>query len=75
MRSRRTVGARSRWDEKALTFTGASQVLTPLGERVAQAPVEGDCVGVAEINPAEADNKRPTVRNHLLDDRRPEMYG
>ena len=59
--------------EKALTFTGASQVLTPLGVRVAQAPVEGDCVALAEIDPAEADNKRPTVRNHLLDDRRPDV--
>jgi predicted amidohydrolase len=61
--------------DKSLTFTGASQVLTPLGIRVAQGPVEGDSVACAEIDPAEADNKRPTARNHLLNDRRPEMYG
>lgn len=61
--------------EKSLTFTGASQVLTPLGVRVAQGPTEGDCVELVEIDPSEADNKRPTARNHLLNDRRPEMYG
>ncbi len=61
--------------EQSLKFTGASQILTPLGVRVAQGPVEGDCVALAEIDPAEADNKRPTARNHLLNDRRPEMYG
>lgn len=64
--------------ERALTFTGASQVLTPDGERVAQAPVAGDCVMVVEIEPREADNKRPSagsqLRNDLLRDRRPEMY-
>jgi predicted amidohydrolase len=60
---------------KSLTFTGASQVLTPLGERLAKAPVEGDDVACVEIDPSQADNKRPTARNHLLQDRRPEMYG
>lgn len=61
--------------EKSLTFTGASQVLTPLGIHLAQGPLEADCVALVEIDPAEADNKRPAVRNHLLNDRRPEMYG
>lgn len=63
---------------RSLTFTGASQVVTPNGERIAQAPLEGDCVVVVEIDPGLADNKHPTagtqLRNHLLDDRRPEMY-
>jgi predicted amidohydrolase len=60
--------------EKSLTFTGASQLMSPLGVRLLQAPVEGDCVLLAEIDPAAADDKRPTTRNHLLNDRRPEMY-
>jgi predicted amidohydrolase len=63
---------------RSLTFTGASQVVTPNGERVAQAPLEGDCVRVVEIDPAQADDKHPTagsqLRNDLLKDRRPEMY-
>ena len=60
---------------KSLNFTGASQVLTPLGVRVAQGPADGDCVALVEIDPADADNKRPIARNHLLADRRPEFYG
>lgn len=60
--------------EKSLTFTGASQLMNPRGERLLQAPVEGDCVLLAEIDPALADNKQPTSRNHLLNDRRPEFY-
>lgn len=60
--------------EKSLTFTGASQLMTPKGVRLLQAPVAGDCVLLAEIDPAAADDKCPTPRNHLLNDRRPEMY-
>jgi predicted amidohydrolase len=60
--------------EKSLTFTGASQLMSPKGERLLQAPVEGDCALLAEIEPSLADNKQPTARNHLLNDRRPEFY-
>jgi predicted amidohydrolase len=59
---------------KRLTFTGASQIMTPGGERLRQAPVEADCVAVVEIDPAAADDKHVTARNDLLADRRPEMY-
>ena len=57
-----------------LTFTGASQLMSPRGERLLQAPVEGDFVRVAEIDPAAADDKRPTDRNDLFGDRRPAFY-
>lgn len=60
--------------DKRLTFTGASQLMSPLGVRLLQAPIEGDCVLLAEIDPAAADDKCPTTRNHLLNDRRPAMY-
>ena len=59
---------------KRLTFTGASQIMTPRGERLGQAPIEGDCVVVVEIDPAAADDKRVTAANDLFADRRPEMY-
>jgi predicted amidohydrolase len=61
-------------DGKRLTFTGASQLMSPLGERLLQAPVEGDCLLLAEIDPSLADNKRPTTRNDLFADRRPAFY-
>jgi len=59
---------------KRLTFTGASQIMTPRGERLGQAPIEGDSVVVVEIDPAAADDKRVTAANDLFADRRPEMY-
>ncbi|MCX6032318.1 MAG: hypothetical protein NT169_23865 [Chloroflexi bacterium] len=61
-------------DGNPLTFTGASQILDTLGRRLAQAPVEGDYVATAKIDPALADNKRINARNDLFADRRPELY-
>jgi predicted amidohydrolase len=58
----------------SLTFTGASQIMSPRGERLSQAPIEGECVAVAEIDPVAADDKHVTARNDLFADRRPEMY-
>jgi len=60
--------------EKSLTFTGASQLMSPTGIRLLQAPVEGECLLLAEIDPMAADDKQVTTRNHVLSDRRPEMY-
>ncbi len=61
-------------DGRALTFTGASQVIDARGNRLCQAPVEGDAVMLVEIDPALADDKRVTPCNDLFVDRRPEMY-
>jgi predicted amidohydrolase len=58
----------------SLTFTGASQIMSPRGERLSQAPIEGECVAVAEIDPVVADDKHVTARNDLFADRRPELY-
>ena len=58
----------------SLRFTGNSQVLDPKGNRLAQASGEGDSVRICEIDPAAADNKMISSRNHVLQDRRPEMY-
>jgi predicted amidohydrolase len=60
--------------DKTLRFTGSSQVLDPKGNLLIQAPEEGDCVKTCEIDPAAADNKIVAGRNHLLLDRRPELY-
>jgi predicted amidohydrolase len=60
--------------EETLAFTGASQMLDSRGHRVLQAPAEGACVAVCEIDPSLADDKRLGKRNDLLGDRRPEMY-
>jgi predicted amidohydrolase len=60
--------------EKQLTFTGASQVLDPQGQRLLQAPPGGEAVAVCEIEPAQADQKRIGSRNDRFADRRPEFY-
>jgi len=59
---------------RELTFTGGSQVLSPLGEALAQAPNDAPAVGVVEIDPAKADDKVVAGRNHVFDDRRVEHY-
>ena len=60
--------------DQRLIFTGASQIMTPRGERLRQAPIAGDCVAVVGIAPAAADDKHVTAANDLFADRRPEMY-
>lgn len=59
----------------ALTFTGGSQIVGPRGEVLAAGPQTGEALVRAEIAPEAARNKRLTARNHLLADRRPEIYG
>jgi predicted amidohydrolase len=57
-----------------LTFTGRSQVVTPRGEILTRADVDGEGVFVVEIDPMLARNKAVTDVNDVLGDRRPELY-
>lgn len=59
---------------KKLSFTGASQIVAPTGEILAQASPDEESVQIVQISPAEADDKRVTAMNDLFADRRPEMY-
>lgn len=61
-------------NDKALTFTGESQLLDPTGCRLLCAPIEGDCVSLSDIDPARADDKRVGKRNDLFGDRRATLY-
>jgi predicted amidohydrolase len=67
------TGVEERAGEK-LTFTGASQIVAPDGTLLARASGGDDEVLVAEIAPRDAREKRVTPGNHLLEDRRPELY-
>ncbi|MBD3235468.1 MAG: acyltransferase [Candidatus Eisenbacteria bacterium] len=67
------IGQEARGDYE-LTFTGRSQITSPRGERLAQASEDREEVIVAQIDPAEADEKGITERNDLLRDRRPGLY-
>jgi len=69
----------NRWGEETLgethlRFTGGSQIVSQRGVRLAQSPEGDDAVQIVTIDPAEADDKWITPRNHRLKDRRPEMY-
>ena len=67
------VGTESRAGQ-SFTFTGASQIVTPKGERLARAGIDTEEVIVADIDPAMARNKAVTEVNDVLGDRRPELY-
>lgn len=68
------IGAEERVGRR-LTFTGASQLLSPVGETLTKAPNTEEYIGLAEINPADADKKDVTEYNHLFDDRMTGLYG
>jgi len=59
---------------KELSFIGQSQIVTPAGEILHRAPETGEELFIAEIDPAEALDKNITPYNHVLKDRRPELY-
>lgn len=61
--------------ERELTFTGRSLIADPRGELLAEAPVDQECIRIVEIDLAAARDKQVTPRNHLFDDRRPDVYG
>jgi 5-aminopentanamidase len=67
------IGTESRTD-RSLTFTGGSQVLGNRGEELAKAPTDAAHVGMAAIEPSDADNKTIANRNDLLGNRRPALY-
>jgi predicted amidohydrolase len=67
------IGSEER-DGRRLTFTGGSQILSPKGELLAQAGTNSEELIQIEIKPNAADDKMITPLNHLLNDRRPEVY-
>ena len=60
--------------ERDVTFSGMSQLTGPEGELLKQMSSEKAGVTWADIKPSEARNKMMTERNHLLNDRRPQVY-
>lgn len=68
------IGAEERVGRR-LAFTGASQVVGPRGEVLAAAPTDQECVGSVEVELERADSKWLTAENHILKDRRADLYG
>lgn len=60
---------------KELTFTGGSQITAPRGAILSSAGTAEAELAIVEIDPESARDKNVTAVNHLLDDRRPHLYG
>ncbi|TFF96737.1 hypothetical protein EU546_00845 [Candidatus Thorarchaeota archaeon] len=60
--------------ERELEFSGMSQVTDPRGRVLARAGEDTTELVVIDIDPAVADNKNITDTNHVLNDRRPDLY-
>jgi len=69
----RTGGERSE-DGTALTFTGSSQIIDPVGKRLGQLSATEPGVLAIEIDPTAADNKWITANNDIFKDRRTDLY-
>jgi predicted amidohydrolase len=60
--------------DRALSFSGLSQVTSPLGELLTQMDGSSSGVTFAEVDLSTADNKWVTKQNDLFKCRRPELY-
>lgn len=60
--------------EETLTFIGQSMICGPDGRTLVQATPAEETVLLAEVDPAEARDRRLTVHNDLFGDRRPAQY-
>lgn len=60
---------------RSLTFTGASQVLSPKGETLIYAPVDASDTRMATIELSDAASKQLNEFNNLFADRRVEHFG
>jgi len=60
--------------EKRLVFNGRSQIVAPDGRLLGRAGPDSDELLIAEIDPAEALDKKVTPRNDLFADRRTDLY-
>jgi predicted amidohydrolase len=60
--------------EGDLKFTGGSLIADPNGNLIAEASADQEETKIVEIDIKMARNKMITPKNHLLNDRRPELY-
>jgi len=60
--------------ERDLTFTGLSQISSPQGLVLSSAPADSPCVHLVDADLSLCRLGQITPRNHLLHDRRPEVY-
>lgn len=60
--------------EREVSFSGRSQITSPKGQRLVSLDEKEIGIAWSEIDPSMADDKMITKRNHILNDRRVELY-
>ncbi len=60
--------------EGPLRFRGQSMIIAPDGEVLASGPKDADELKIVEIDIGAAEDKWITSRNHVFEDRRPDLY-
>lgn len=68
------VGVERRVKGGALEFIGSSQIVSPAGALLCRAGGRREEVGAADIEPGDARDKRITPLNHLMKDRRVDLF-
>ena len=61
--------------ERDISFSGRTFAVDPEGDVIAEVSAAGEEVLFTEINPLKARDKMLTPKNHVLNDRFPELYG
>ncbi|MHA1960516.1 MAG: nitrilase-related carbon-nitrogen hydrolase [Candidatus Thorarchaeota archaeon] len=69
-----TITANRIGEERGLHFSGNSQVTSPRGEVLVRAHSTKTALEWVDIDPSSADDKMITKMNHVLNDRKPEIY-
>ncbi len=69
-----TATANRTGTERGVEFSGNSQITNTNGKILATLDRGRTGIAFVDIQPQDADNKMITVRNHIIDDRRPELY-
>src|SRR3990172_4529809 len=68
------VGIEERIKGERLKFIGKSEIVTPSGKILYRASGNKEEIGIVDINPKEARNKRITQLNDIFKDRREKLY-
>lgn len=61
--------------ERGVTFSGRSQITNTTGKGLTTLSSNEEGLAFVDIDPHEANDKMITERNHLVKDRRPDLYG
>ena len=68
------IGTEQRNGKEPLTFIGKSEIVSPKGKILLRAPDDEEAVMIADIDPAEANDKMLNQYNSIFKDRRPDQY-